>query len=105
MPDMSWTMLFSVVVLQYPINILSPSVNYFHLLVVFVPVTCTMARSFHLTLLPVYEFQNGFLLYESKKFSYKTVMIFTNVAEVQAQNFNYLLEREDFLKNNGGVLN
>ena len=97
MPDMSWTMLSLVVVLQYPINIPSPSVSYYHLLVVFVPVTCTMARSLHLTLLPGYEFQNGFLLYKAKTFSYKTVMIFTNVAEVQAQNFN-LFEREYFLK-------
>ena len=82
MPDMSWTMLSLVVVLQYPINIPPPSVSYYHLLVVFVPLTCTMARSLHLTLLPGYEFQNGFLLLEAKKFSYKTVMIFINVAEV-----------------------
>ena len=95
MPDMSWTMLSSVVVLQYPINIPPPSVSYYHLLVVFVPLTCTMARSLHLTLLPGYEFQNGFLLLEAKKFSHKTVMIFTNVAEVQAQNCN-LFEREYF---------
>ena len=93
MPDMSWTMLSSVVVLQYPINIPPPSVSYYHLLVVFVPLTCTMARSLHLTLPPGYEFQDGFLLLEAKKFSYKTVMIFTNVAEVQAQNCN-LFETE-----------
>jgi len=90
MPDTSWTMLSSLVVLQYPINIPSPSVNYFHLLVVFVPATCIMAKSLHLTLLPVYEFQNGFLLIEAKKFSYKTVMIFTNFAAVQARYFNLL---------------
>ena len=81
---MSWTMLVSVVVIQHPMNIPSPFVNYFHLLVVVVPATFTMARSFHLTLLPVFEFQNDFLLFEAKKFSYKTVMIFTNVPEVQA---------------------
>ena len=39
MPDMSWTMLSSVVVLQYPMDIPSPSVNYFHLLVIVVPAT------------------------------------------------------------------
>ena len=44
-----------------------------------------MARSLHLTLPPVYEFQNGFLLFEAKKFSNKTAMIFANVAEVQAR--------------------
>lgn len=69
-----------------PINIPSSAVNYFHLLVVVLPATFTVARILHLTLLPVYEFQNGFLLFEAKKFSYETVMIFTNVAEVQAQN-------------------
>ena len=34
-PNMSWTMLVSVVVIQHPMNIPSPSVNYFHLLVAF----------------------------------------------------------------------
>ena len=71
-----------------PINIPSSAVNYFHLLVVVVPATFTVARILHLTLLPVYEFQNGFLLFEAKKFSYETVMIFTDVAEVQARYFN-----------------
>ena len=97
-------MLSLVLVLQYPINIPSSSVNYFHLLVVVVPATFTMATSLHLTLLPVYEFQIGFLLFEAKKFSYKTVMIFTNFAEVQAQHFN-VFQGKDFLKNNGNVLN
>ena len=54
-----------------PININpSSAVNCFHLLVVIVPATFTVARILHLTLLPVYEFQNGFLLFEAKKFSY-----------------------------------
>ena len=75
---MSWTMLVSVVVIPHSMNIPSLSVKYFHLLVVVVPATFTMARSLHLTLLPVLEFQNGFLLFEAKKFSYKTVMIFTS---------------------------
>ena len=45
-------------------------VLYFHLLAD-VPATFTMARSLHLhvTLLPLYEFKNGFLLFEAKKFS------------------------------------
>ena len=55
-----------------------------------------MARSLHLTLLPVYEFQNGFLLFEGKTFSNKTAMIFANVAEVQARYFN-LFQGEDVL--------
>lgn len=53
-----------------------------------------MARSLHLTLLPVYEFQNGVLLFEAKKFSNKTALIFENVAQVQARYFN-LFQGED----------
>ena len=67
-----------VVVIQHSMNLPSPSVNYFHFLVVVVPATFTMSRSLHLTVLPVLGFQNGFLLFEAKKFSYKTVMIFTS---------------------------
>ena len=52
------------------INIPSSAVNYFHLLVVVVPATFTVARILHPTLLPVYEFRNGFLLFEAKKFPY-----------------------------------
>ena len=86
MPDMSRTMLSLVVVLQCPINIPSSSVNYFHLLlVVAVPVIFIMARSLHPILIPVYEFQDGFLLFEAQKVSYKTVMMFTNVAEAQVR--------------------
>ena len=46
-------------------------------------------------LLPVFEFQNDFLLFEAKKFSYKTVIIFTNFPEVQAWFLN-LFQGDDF---------
>ena len=97
---MSWTILSSVVFLQYPINIPSSSVNYFHLLVVVVPITCTMARSLHLTLLPVMNFRMVFCYLKPR--SCPTRLLWSSQMLLK---YNSIFQGEDFLKNNGGVLN
>ena len=96
---MSWTILSSVEFLQYPINIPSSSVNYFHLLVVIVPIPCTMARSLHLTLLPVMNFR-----WFSAIWSQEVLLQDCYDLHKCCWSTSPIFQGEDFLKNNGGVL-